>query len=56
MNTSAIAFMLLTMGGVLGLNVLCILLWLRPNARKPPAAPPPDDAAATEAPAKPAEP
>ena len=56
MNTSAIVFMLLTMGGVLGLNVLCIILWLRPNARAKPADAPPAEPPASDAPAKPAEP
>jgi hypothetical protein len=56
MSIEPILFMCLTMGGVLGLNVLCIILWLRPNARHPPndaRAAAPD---ASDAPAKPAEP
>ncbi|NMC70982.1 MAG: hypothetical protein GYA57_13085 [Myxococcales bacterium] len=47
MSGVAIAFMLLTMGGVLALNALCIGLWLRrgkappaPPDSTPPAAPP----------------
>jgi hypothetical protein len=56
MNTSAIAFMCLTMGGVLGLNVLCILLWLREGSRAKPADAAPAEPPASDAPAKPAEP
>jgi hypothetical protein len=45
MSGGAIAFMLCTMGGVLGLNVLCILLGLRLVGRdKAAAAAPPTDA------------
>lgn len=39
MSGVAIAFMLLTMGGVLALNALCVALWLRRGKAAP--APPP---------------
>jgi flagellar basal body-associated protein FliL len=50
MSAGAIIFMLLTMGGVLALNALCIVLWVR--GRKPQAA----SSAETPPDAPPAEP
>lgn len=42
MSAGAVVFMLLTMGGVLGLNALCIGLWLRRRAQtRPPVSSPP---------------
>lgn len=52
MSPVAWTFMLLTMGGVLALNVLCIVHWIR--APRAPAAPdpaPPAEAPASEPPA-----
>jgi hypothetical protein len=48
MSAGAVIFMLLTMGGVLAVNVLCIVLWLR--APKPAAAPPGAERPAAEPP------
>ncbi|MBN1772887.1 MAG: hypothetical protein JXB32_16570 [Deltaproteobacteria bacterium] len=43
MSAGAVVFMLLTMGGVLALNALCIGLWLRRGRRRdgPPVSSPP---------------